>query len=354
MGCKNLHLENVYIHGTNSLHYQFADSGIVSIRVGADVKSIWDGSFKGCTDLQSITVDAGNSIFFSKDGILYDKVYKTYGGEVIGNNICCYPAGKSWAGSYTLPSDVVLLSGFAFDSCKFTEIHIPARVLDLDRASLASLGDHSNYYAFDSIKDSCKLYVVRNSYVDNYFNDRYQGIPVGGYNVLIERLLDSCDVRLNVDFLQDKENLSSLANKIVYTGTIDSYYDYQYGALEYRSVRFESEILDEQNHQGVAVVNYTDRETPYTRVIEHKHFEFGTQPKTVVTKEYSADWKLGDEPYYPVNDEKNQKVYAQYETLAKNEPNVIFGGRLAEYKYYDMDKVIASALDAAQRELSGK
>ena len=173
MGCKNLHLENVYIHGTDSLHYQFADSGIVSIRVGSDVKSIWDGSFKGCTDLQSITVDAGNSIFFSKDGILYDKVYKTYGGEVIGNNICCYPAGKSWAGSYTLPSDVVLLSGFAFDSCKFTEIHIPARVLDLDRASLASLGDHSNYYAFDSIKDSCKLYVVRNSYVDNYFNDRY-------------------------------------------------------------------------------------------------------------------------------------------------------------------------------------
>ena len=195
---------------------------------------------------------------------------------------------------------------------------------------------------------------VRYTYDNNYFNDRYQGIPVGGYNVLIERLLDSCDVRLNVDFLQDKENLSSLANKIVYTGTIDSYYDYQYGALEYRSVRFESEILDEQNHQGVAVVNYTDRETPYTRVIEHKHFEFGTQPKTVVTKEYSADWKLGDEPYYPVNDEKNQKVYAQYETLAKNEPNVIFGGRLAEYKYYDMDKVIASALDAAQRELSGK
>ena len=195
---------------------------------------------------------------------------------------------------------------------------------------------------------------VRYTYDNNYFNDRYQGIPVGGYNVLIERLLESCDVHLNVDFLQDKEKLSSLADKIVYTGTIDSYYNYQYGALEYRSVRFESEILDEQNHQGVAVVNYTDRETPYTRVIEHKHFEFGTQPKTVVTKEYSADWKLGDEPYYPVNDEKNQKVYAQYQALAKNEPNVIFGGRLAEYKYYDMDKVIASALDAAQRELAGK
>ena len=195
---------------------------------------------------------------------------------------------------------------------------------------------------------------VRYTYDNNYFNDRYQGIPEGGYNVLIEQLLESCDVRLNVDFLQDKEQLSSLADKIVYTGTIDSYYNYEYGALEYRSVRFESEILDEQNHQGVAVVNYTDRETPYTRVIEHKHFEFGTQPKTVVTKEYSADWKLGDEPYYPVNDEKNQKIYAQYASLAEKEQNVIFGGRLAEYKYYDMDKVIASALDAAQKELADK
>ena len=195
---------------------------------------------------------------------------------------------------------------------------------------------------------------LRFTYDNNYFNDRYQGIPEGGYNVLIEQLLESCDVRLNVDFLQDKEQLSSLADKIVYTGTIDSYYNYEYGALEYRSVRFESEILDEQNHQGVAVVNYTDRETPYTRVIEHKHFEFGTQPKTVVTKEYSADWKLGDEPYYPVNDEKNQKIYAQYASLAEKEQNVIFGGRLAEYKYYDMDKVIASALDAAQKELADK
>ena len=195
---------------------------------------------------------------------------------------------------------------------------------------------------------------VRYTYDNNYFNDRYQGIPEGGYNILIEQLLKGCEVRLNVDFLQDKEQLSSLADKIVYTGTIDSYYNYQYGALEYRSVRFESEVLDEQNHQGVAVVNYTDRETPYTRVIEHKHFEFGTQPKTVVTKEYSADWKLGDEPYYPVNDEKNQRIYAQYASLAENEPNVIFGGRLAEYKYYDMDKVIASALHAAEKELAGK
>ena len=180
---------------------------------------------------------------------------------------------------------------------------------------------------------------VRYTYDNNYFNDRYQGIPEGGYNVLIERLLESCDVRLNVDFYKIKKKLSSLADKIVYTGTIDSYYNYEYGALEYRSVRFESEILDEQNHQGVAVVNYTDRETPYTRVIEHKHFEFGTQPKTVVTKEYSADWKLGDEPYYPVNDEKNQKKYMLNMLLwLKKEHNVIFGGRLAEYKYYDMDK----------------
>ncbi len=195
---------------------------------------------------------------------------------------------------------------------------------------------------------------VRYTYDNNYFNDRYQGIPEGGYNVLIEQLLNGCDVRLNVDFLQDKEQLSSLADKIVYTGTIDSYYNYQYGALEYRSVRFESEVLDEENHQGVAVVNYTDRETPYTRIIEHKHFEFGTQPKTVITKEYSADWKLGDEPYYPVNDEKNQKIYAQYASLAANEPNIIFGGRLAEYKYYDMDKVIASALHAAEKEFACK
>ncbi len=193
---------------------------------------------------------------------------------------------------------------------------------------------------------------VRYTYDNNYFNDRYQGIPEGGYNLLTEQLLKGCDIRLNVDFLQEKEPLSSLADKIVYTGTIDSYFDYQFGALEYRSVRFESEVLNEENHQGVAVVNYTDRETPYTRVIEHKHFEFGTQPKTVVTKEYSADWKLGDEPYYPVNDEKNQQVYAQYAALAAKEPDVIFGGRLAEYKYYDMDKVIASALRAAEKELA--
>ena len=193
---------------------------------------------------------------------------------------------------------------------------------------------------------------VRFTYDNNYFNDRYQGIPEGGYNVLIEQLLESCDVRLNVDFLQDKEQLSSLADKIVYTGTIDSYYNYEYGALEYRSVRFESEILDEQNHQGVAVVNYTDRETPYTRVIEHKHFEYGTQDKTVITREYPAEWEEGMEPYYPVNDEKNQELFAKYRILAEKEKRIIFGGRLAEYKYYDMDKVIASAFDLAEKELN--
>lgn len=190
---------------------------------------------------------------------------------------------------------------------------------------------------------------VRYTYDNNYFNDRWQGIPINGYNELIERLLQGCDVRLGIDFLEQREQLLPLAGKVVYTGTIDSYYDYCFGALEYRSVRFESEVLDEENHQGVAVVNYTDRQTPYTRVIEHKHFAFGTQLKTVVTKEFSADWKLGDEPYYPVNDEKNQAVYAQYAALAAKEPNVLFGGRLAEYQYYDMDKVIASALHAAEQ-----
>ncbi len=192
---------------------------------------------------------------------------------------------------------------------------------------------------------------VRYTYNNNYFNDRYQGIPEGGYNILTDQLLKGCKVRLNTDFLEEKQALSSLAHKIVYTGTIDSYFNYQFGSLEYRSLRFESEILNEENYQGVAVVNYTDRETPYTRVIEHKHFEFGLQPKTVITKEYSVDWKLGDEPYYPVNDVKNHNIYEQYASLALREPNVIFGGRLAEYKYYDMDKVIASALCAAQKEL---
>ena len=186
---------------------------------------------------------------------------------------------------------------------------------------------------------------VRYTYDNNYFNDLYQGIPIGGYNVIIDRLFEGCDIETGVDYLEKKEYYDGLGEKIVYTGTIDAYYKYQFGKLEYRSLRFESEVLNEENHQGVAVVNYTDRETPYTRVIEHKHFEFGTQPKTVITREYPADWEEGMEPYYPVNDERNQDLYSRYAKLAEKEKRVIFGGRLAEYKYYDMDKVIASALN---------
>lgn len=185
---------------------------------------------------------------------------------------------------------------------------------------------------------------VRLTYDNNYFNDRYQGIPIGGYNVIIEKLLEKSDVKTGVDFLSDPDTYRAMADTVVYTGTIDSYFDYRFGKLEYRTVRFESELLDQPNYQGVAVVNYTDRETPYTRIIEHKHFEFGTQPKTVVTREYSTAWQDGMEPYYPVNDERNQALYAQYAELAKNEPHTLFGGRLAEYRYYDMDKVIESAL----------
>lgn len=185
---------------------------------------------------------------------------------------------------------------------------------------------------------------VRLTYDNNYFNDRYQGIPIGGYNVIIDKLLEKADVITGVDFLSDPEKYRTMADTVVYTGTIDSYFGFCYGKLEYRTVRFESEVLDEPNYQGVAVVNYTDRETPYTRVIEHKHFEFGTQPKTVVTREYSTDWQDGMEPYYPVNDARNGELYAKYEALAKNEKNTLFGGRLAEYRYYDMDKVIESAL----------
>ena len=185
---------------------------------------------------------------------------------------------------------------------------------------------------------------VRFTYDNNYFNDLYQGIPIGGYNVIINKLFEGCDVETGVDYLEHKEHYDALGGTVVYTGTIDAYYQYQFGKLEYRSLRFESEVLNEESHQGVAVVNYTDRETPYTRVIEHKHFEFGTQPKTVITREYPADWKEGMEAYYPVNDEKNQALYQQYAALAEKEEHVVFGGRLAEYKYYDMDKVIASAL----------
>ena len=193
---------------------------------------------------------------------------------------------------------------------------------------------------------------VRYTYDNNYFNDLYQGIPTGGYNVIIDRLFEGCDIETGVDYLEKKEYYDGLGEKIVYTGTIDAYYKYQFGKLEYRSLRFESEVLDEENHQGVAVVNYTDRETPYTRIIEHKHFEFGTQPKTVITREYPVTWQEGMEPYYPVNDEKNQALYQKYAKLAEKEEHVIFGGRLGEYKYYDMDKVIASAMACAKEELN--
>ena len=193
---------------------------------------------------------------------------------------------------------------------------------------------------------------VRYTYDNNYFNDLYQGIPIGGYNVIIDRLFEGCDIETGVDYLEKKEYYDGLGEKIVYTGTIDAYYKYQFGKLEYRSLRFESEVLYEENHQGVAVVNYTDRETPYTRIIEHKHFEFGTQPKTVITREYPVTWQEGMEPYYPVNDEKNQALYQKYAKLAEKEEHVIFGGRLGEYKYYDMDKVIASAMACAKEELN--
>ena len=186
---------------------------------------------------------------------------------------------------------------------------------------------------------------VRYTYDNNYFNDPYQGIPIGGYNVIIEKLLEGIEVITGVDYNQDREKYNALAEKVLYTGTLDSFYDYKFGKLEYRSLRFETEILDKQNYQGVAVVNYTDRETPYTRLIEHKHFEFGTQEKTVITKEYPADWQEGMEAYYPVNNDANQELFQKYKNLADSEENVIFGGRLAEYKYYDMDKVIESALN---------
>ena len=185
---------------------------------------------------------------------------------------------------------------------------------------------------------------VRFTYDNNYFNDRYQGIPIGGYNKLIEKLLEGIDTRLDTDFLKDREALSALADTVVYTGPIDQYYDYRFGKLEYRSLRFENELLDCENYQGVAVMNYTDEKTKFTRIIEHKHFEFGTQEKTYITREYPSEWQEGMEPYYPVNDEKNQSLYSKYSDLSKSEDNIIFGGRLAEYKYYDMDKVIASAL----------
>lgn len=192
---------------------------------------------------------------------------------------------------------------------------------------------------------------LRFIYDNNYFNDRYQGIPVGGYTRIVEKLLDGIEVRLNTDYLLNKEELDSLADKVVYTGMIDRYYDYRLGVLEYRSVRFETELIETDNFQGNAVVNYTEREVPYTRIIEHKHFEFGKQPVTVISREYSSEWKKGDEPYYPVNNEKNDALYQKYKELADREERVIFGGRLGSYKYYDMDKVIKAALEMCGREL---
>ena len=191
---------------------------------------------------------------------------------------------------------------------------------------------------------------VRYTFDNNYFNDKYQGIPIGGYNKLIDALLEGIEVRLGIDYNENPAEYSKLATKVVYTGPIDAYFGYSLGRLEYRGLRFETERLEELNHQGVAVMNYTQREISYTRIIEHKHFEFGTQPVTYITKEYPADWHPGEEAYYPVNNDKNQQLYEKYAALAKKESTVIFGGRLAEYKYYDMDDVIKSALICAEKE----
>lgn len=198
---------------------------------------------------------------------------------------------------------------------------------------------------------------VRLTFDNNYFNALYQGIPVGGYTKMVANLLEGIEVRLSTDYLENKDKLDAMAEKVVYTGPIDAYFDYKLGTLEYRSVRFETETLDKPNFQGNAAVNYTDRETPWTRIIEHKWFEFGKDeegndlPKTVISREFSSEWKPGDEPYYPVNDEKNGALYAEYKKLAEAETNVIFGGRLGEYKYYDMDQVIAAVLDRCEKEL---
>lgn len=198
---------------------------------------------------------------------------------------------------------------------------------------------------------------VRLTFDNNYFNALYQGIPVGGYTKLVEHMLDGIEVQLSKDYLADKSKWDDMADKVIYTGAIDAYFHYSLGTLEYRSVRFENEVLDKPNFQGNAAVNYTDRETPWTRIIEHKWFEFGKDedgndlPKTIISKEYSSEWKPGDEPYYPVNDEKNGALYQKYRELAEAETKVIFGGRLGEYKYYDMDMVIASALQCAKEQL---
>lgn len=191
----------------------------------------------------------------------------------------------------------------------------------------------------------------RFTYDNNYFNDRYQGIPVGGYTNMIDKMLDGIETRVGIEYKDLIKAHPNIARKTIYCGPIDAFYDFKLGTLEYRSLRFETETLNEPDYQGVAVVNYTDRETPYTRIIEHKHFEFGNQPKTVITREYPADWKPGDEPYYPINDARNEKLYKQYEELAQQEGDVIFAGRLGGYKYYDMDKAIAAAIELVKREL---
>ncbi len=204
---------------------------------------------------------------------------------------------------------------------------------------------------------------VRYVYDNNYFNDKYQGIPIGGYTQIIERMLEGIEVRLNTDFFSDRASLKSEAKDIVFTGMIDAYYDYCFGELEYRSLRFETEVLDMENYQGNAVVNYTEYEIPYTRIIEHKHFEYGCQggyggsgsgvsPKTVITREYPASWSRGEEPYYPMNDEKNNRLYARYKELAEKEEHVIFGGRLGMYRYFDMHQVVAEALKCVRKVLS--
>lgn len=192
---------------------------------------------------------------------------------------------------------------------------------------------------------------VRFTYDNNYFDDNYQGIPMGGYTGMIEEMLEGTEVRLQENFLEKREYFQSLAETVIYTGMIDEYFDYCFGELEYRSLRFETEILEEENYQGNAVVNYTEYEIPYTRIIEHKHFEYGTQPKTVITREYPQSWQKGDEPYYPMSDEKNIKLYEKYQELARREGNVIFGGRLGQYKYFDMDDTVEAALQCAREHI---
>lgn len=191
---------------------------------------------------------------------------------------------------------------------------------------------------------------IRFTYDNNYFNDLYQGIPIGGYTKIIEKMLLNIEIRLGIDFFKHREELIALSKKIVFTGMIDEYFNYQFGALEYRSLKFENELLSIENYQGNAVVNYTEREVPFTRIIEHKHFEYGTQSKTLITREYPAKWNKGGEPYYPINNDKNNAIYEKYKVLANKEENVIFGGRLAEYKYYDMNHVVEQALRKVEEE----